>query len=174
MSLFRKSISPAALGTVIYDFVHRAFLDGPMSHESLAEELNEDPADLPDGYEGEVLMALLYSAMVAVEATCEESTGGPILESMVKVYVSQGEEGGLGRSQVEQLKEQLRRRVHEYAACLRNHTGSGPAWHLGKAFYCNVVGEKRESAVGVTTAARYFFASVDGVKGVLRQFKVTG
>lgn len=174
MPLFRKPISAAELGTIIYDSVHSAFLDGPMSYESFAERLGTDPDDLPNGYEGEVLIALLYSAAVAVEATYEEPIGGPILESMVNVYVSHGEEGGLNRAQVDQLKDQFRKRVHEYAGCLRNNAGLGPAGHLGKALYRNVVGDERQSALGVTAAAQYFFASVDGVKGVLERFKVAG
>jgi len=168
-----KSTTKQDLGRTIYTALQQAFVsDTPMSYSSLLKELGEDPEKMTSDYAGEILVGLLFAAGVAIQGTYEEPVGEPAFQSALNEYVAHGMQGGLSKQQVAELKSRAVARMQEYDACLKDESGGGPASNLGTAFLRHVVGDKKTDDGATVAAARYLFAHINGVKGILAEHTV--
>jgi len=174
MSFFKKRISAHELGDVIYAHIRYEVMspDSPLFHAKLISQLEENPDGLPPAYILELLIGSLFGALLSIEKKHPYPKAGIIIDTIRNTFISHAQPimQNLAITD-EEMTTLIIQRFHEYHESL-DITGAGPGWHLGKAYYWNILGRKKEDPKGPTYSSLYILKFADFADGILKGYKV--
>jgi hypothetical protein len=175
MSLFKKKISAYDLGDVIYSHIRYEVMsqDSPLFHCKLISQLEENLDDLPPAYILELLIGSLFGALLSIEKKYQYPNAGAIIDSMRHSFNSHAQPIIQSLAITDnQMTSLIVQRFHEYYESLNNKEGAGPVWHLGKAYYWNIIGHKKEEPTGPTYCGLYILKFTKFADSILKEYKV--
>lgn len=129
----KKEIQPDELGQLLYQVIQMGLSDDRLSVESLLDQLSLTENDVVKQYQAEIIIALMYQAIVAVVRRYEYPLAGDVLDGMTKEFFSHYKE--MDGTDEDSLLALFQQRVKEYYEAESNTAGHGPAYWLGKKFY---------------------------------------
>jgi len=175
MSFFKKKIAARDLGDVIYAHIRYEVMsqDSPLFHSKLISQLEENLDHLPPAYILELLIGSLFGALLSIEKKYQYPKAGVIIDGMRDAFISHAQQiiQSLAITD-EEMTSLIVQRFHEYYESLNNKSGAGPAWHLGKAYYWNILGHKKEEPTGPTYSGLYILKFTEFADSILKEYKV--
>lgn len=162
MKLFRKHLSPEELGEMIYESL-RAGMEssGDLSVRRFLEALDQEPDALDEQYVGEIIIALMFGATLAMERSASARVAEQLGAGMKSEFLNHLQEQGASAIQKAEWETVLSSRFLEYRHCIEDYSGFEPPWKLGRQLYWNVVGEQRYIAMSLKIATLYILAARD-------------
>ncbi|MCB0749382.1 MAG: hypothetical protein KDC90_18105, partial [Ignavibacteriae bacterium] len=152
-----------------------------MSFNALFNSLKAGPEDFVDNYDIEIIIALLFHVILAVESTYEYPLAGDILDGMTSEFAEHLVELGCNESDIKNALKLYHKRIGEYYEAERNKAGDGPAYWLGKKFLENITRPALSELISKVDdhnknkdlqlkmhfliAYKYLFATFMGIKG---------
>ncbi len=73
----------------------------------------------------------------------------------------------------EKMIQLILQRFQEYSESLNNQSEAGPTWHLGKTYYWNILGHKKEELNGPIYSSLYILKFSDFVNSILKKYKLS-
>lgn len=175
MAFFRKKISAHDLGNVVYSHIRDEVMshDSPLFHGKLTGDLEEKANDLSPAYILELLIGSLFGALLSIEKKHQYPKAGLIMDGMRDAFLSHAQPiiESIGLTN-DQMKSLILQRFQEYYECLNTNTGAGPVWYLGKAYYWNILGRKKEEPKGPMLSGLYMLKFSEFAENILRNYKV--
>ena len=175
MNLFKRKISAHDLGDIIYRHVRYEVMsqDSPLFHSKLISQIEENYDDLPPTYILELFIGSLFGALLSIEKNYQYPKAGAIIDGMRDAFLPHAEP--LMQSldiTNEDITSLIIRRFEEYYESLNNKSGAVPGWHLGKAYYWNIIGRKKEEPTGPMYCSIYILKFMDFANSILKEYKV--
>lgn len=170
MKLFRKHTTPEELGARLYESLR----SGMDSEEALSVQHLMDSFDLgveerDENYRGEVIVGLMFAAVLAVERSATPRLVHQITAGMKAEFLSHLEEQGANPLQRAEWENVLAARFLDYRKSLEEYSGFEPPWKLGRAFYWNLLGEEVYAAMAIKIATLYLMAARDQCQRLLNE-----
>ena len=168
MPLFRKHLTPAALGGMIYELLRQELeSSGELGIQSLLGHLELDRADMHNQYRGDIMISLMFAAVMAIERSTGGKTARGIISGMKEEFLTHLEEQGASPLQRSEWEATIASSFLLYRSALETYTGFEPPWKLGRQLYWNLVGEERYQAMAIKIATLYLMAGRDRVQDLL-------
>ncbi len=175
MAFFKKKILAHELGSVIYAHIRYEVMsqDSPLFYGKLLGDLEEKADDLSTAYILELLLGSMFGALLSIEKKYQYPKAGLIIDSLRDAFLSHSYPiiENLGLTD-EQMKSLILQRFQEYYECLNNKSGAGFVWHLGKAYYWNILGHKKEEPKGPMLSGLYLLKFLEFTENILQNYKV--
>jgi len=170
MKLFRRHTTPEDLGARLYEALRSGLESkGDLSSDRLLESIDLSPETLDENYRGEVIVGLMFAAVLAVERSATPRLVHQITAGMKAEFLSHLEEQGASPLQRAEWENVLAARFLDYRKSLEEYTGFEPPWKLGRAFYWNILGEEAYMAMAIKIATLYLSAARDHCQQVLNE-----
>lgn len=175
----RKEVNPHQLGNCLYQAIQIGLSSrSELSIDSLIDRLELTENDLILEYESEIIMALMYQVILAVDNKYNFPVAGYIFNGMTEEFLSHTKEMGATDSQLEAFLSLFKIRTEEYAKAEKNKTLYGPAYWAGKAFLENLTGVEQDILDPITPikfaiCSNFLTASLVGINSVLQKYKIT-
>lgn len=171
MKLFRRHITPGDLGARIYELL-RAGMESPgdLNVERLIGNIDLAGAIPDENYQGEVMVALMFAAGLAVERSASPRPAHLITAGMKAEFLSHLDEQGADAVQQAEWESILASRFLEYRRTLEEYTGFEPPWKLGREFYWNIRGEQVYAAMSIKIATLYLLTARDRCQELLNEY----
>lgn len=170
MKLFRRHITSGDLGARIYELLRSGMASpGDLSVERLIESIDLSAGVLDENYRGEVMVGLMFAAVLAVERSASPRLAHLITAGMKAEFMSHLEEQGADPVQQAEWENILAARFLEYRRTLEEYTGFEPPWKLGRAFYWSIRGEEVYAAMPIKIATLYLLSARDRCQETLNE-----
>ena len=168
---FRKHIHPGQVGSMIYEML-RACLesDEELCMESLLLHLGVQQEDLPDQYTGEIMIGLMFSAVLATERSTTARTAQKIISGMTDEFIHHLEEQGASPVQCAEWEATIAAAFLAYRNSMEDYSGFEPPWKLGRQFYWNLVENEEYAAMSIKISTLYLLAARDRVQQLLNEY----
>ncbi len=144
-----------------------------LSVERVAGSLDLPTDELSDQYVGEVMIASMFGAALAIERSTWKWLGQQIEKGMVSEFLLHLREQGAADEQVNEWRDVLEARFSEYRTCLEGYEELEPPWKLGRQFYWNITGEERYVAMSIKIATLYILEARDAAQKLINQYGPT-
>lgn len=168
MKLFQKHKRPEDLGAMIYESLREAIVsEGDLSVARLIQSLDKTEAELGDQYHGEVIVGLMFAAVMAIERSATPQVANRIVAGMKAEFLTHLGEQGASEIERAEWEAIIAGRFLEYRHSLENYSGFEPPWKLGREFLWNMIGEKEQIAMSIKIATLYLLAARDASQELL-------
>jgi len=175
----KKEISPRQLGKFLYQAIQMGLSSrSELSIDSLLDRLELTENDLILEYQSEVILALMYQVILAVDSKYNFPIAGYIINGMMEEFLSHTKEMGATGNQLESFLSLFEVRTREYADAEKNKTLYGPAYWIGKSFLENLTGIEQDildpiAPIKFAICGDFLTASLVGINSVLQKYKIT-
>ena len=171
MRLFKKHILPADLGARLYEELRKGMeSDNDLSLEGFLSSLDTDIKSINDQYAGEIMVGVMFGAVMAIERSASERVAGEIIAGMKLEFFRHLEEQGANPIQRAEWETILADRFLGYRQCLVDYSGFEPPWKLGRQFYWNLIGAEEHVAILIKISTLYLLAARDRSQELLNKF----
>jgi hypothetical protein len=171
LRLFRKQTRPADLGSILYEALRSGMeSDGDLSIDGFLRSLDSDLGEANDQYAGEIMVGLMFGAVMAIERSASARVAEQITSGLKLEFVRHLEEQGANAIQRAEWETILADRFLGYRQCLENYSGFEPPWKLGRQFYWNLVGIEDHVAMLVKISTLYLLAARDRCQDLLNEY----
>ncbi len=144
--------------------------DTSLSQSTLMTKIGENPDELSPSYIFELFAGLLFGALLAIEKNYQYPAAGEIMDGVRKEFIKHAKP--VAELTDVQFNSFIAKRFQEYSECMNNQSGAGPIFHIGKQYYWNIIGHKKEDVANVTNAGLYIFKATELVGQILKDYKV--
>lgn len=174
----KKEISPDQLGKYLYQAIQLGLSSrSELSIDLLLTRLELAENDLILEYQTEVILALMYQAILAVDNKYNFPVAGYIINGMTKEFLSHTKEMGATDNQLTSFLSLFEVRTKEYADAEKNKTLDGPAYWIGKSFMENLTGAEQDildpiTPINFAICSEFLTASLVGIDSVLKKIKI--
>lgn len=171
MRLFKKHILPAELGSRLYEELRKGLeSSNDLSLDGFLKSLDTDIRTVNDQYAGEIMVGLMFGAVMAIERSASERVAEEIIAGMKLEFFRHLEEQGANAIQRAEWETILAERFLGYRQCLVDYSGFEPPWKLGRQFYWNLIGAEEHVAILIKISTLYLLAARDRSQHVLNKF----
>ncbi len=146
---------------------------GPLSLARLVTAFEKDPSDLEEQYVGEVMIASMYGATLAVDRSTSRWLGARVIGAMKAEFLAHIREQGASPQQVKEWEAVLLNRFEGYMVSLEGYEGFEPPWKLGRQFLWNVLGQEEYVAKSIKLATMFIYAARDVAQDLLNKYGPT-
>lgn len=191
LKLFRKQHRPEDLGAMIYEALRsgmesvppdeakgrgRAHSTKPASDLSMTgflQSLDRSPADLDEQYVGEIMVALMFGAALAIERSASPHVAEQIDSGMKAEFFSHILEQGASPVEKAEWEAVIADHFLAYRQCMEDYSGFEPPWRLGRQFYWNLIGTEEYNAMSIKIATLYMLTARDVSQDLLNEYGPT-
>ncbi len=175
---FRKYLRPEEVGSKIYELLRTCVeSDGELSLDSLLFNLDLRREALHEHVEGDVMVGLMFSAILATERSTTPRTARKIIMGMTGEFLHHLEEQGADAVQCAEWETTIAAMFLSYRNSMDGYSGFEPPWKLGRQLYWNLVGNEVYAAMPIKIATLYLLAAREKVQSLLNEcgpFILTG
>lgn len=176
--------TPEKLGQLLYQVIQGGLSHENCSVEALLRRLELAETDVVGDYQSEIIIALIFPAILAIEKHYDYPLAGDILDGMIKEFLSHAKEMGGTEEDLKNFMALFHYRIKEYYETVRNSTGEGPFYWIGKKFYENLIGKNQShvndhdkdtdipTKLNFDICANHLTANLAGIDGVLKEYTV--
>lgn len=170
MKLFRKHLHPAQVGSMIYELLRSEMEgDGDLSSSTLLESLDLQGDTLHHQYRGDIIVGLMFGAVMAIERSTGATIAQQIISGMKAEFLAHLEEQGANVLQRAEWEATVAGSFLLYRQALDNYSGFEPPWKVGRQFFWNLIGRELHVAMSVKIATLYLTAAKEKVQGLLNE-----
>ncbi len=175
---FKPKVSARQLGISLYQAIQFSLSSrSELSIQSLIDKLELTEKDLLSEYETEIILALMYQVIFAVDNKYNFPVAGHIVSGMTDEFLAHAKEMVATNSHLEMFLSKFETRSKEYAEAEKNKTLYGPAFWIGKAFLENLTGVEQDiadlmSPIRFAVCSHFLTASLVGINAVLQKYKI--
>lgn len=171
MKLFRKHLRAEQLGTILYEGLRKGMeTDGELSMEAYVGGISAPDRQLDEQYAGEIIVGLMFGAVLAIERSATYRVAEQIIGSMKAEFFNHLKEQGASAIERAEWETILAERFLRYRTCLENYSGFEPPWKLGREFYWNVIGSEDHTAMSVKISTLYILAARNSAQNILNEY----
>ena len=171
MRLSRKYLSPEDLGAMLYEELRSGMeSESDLSMKRFIESLDERPENLDEQYEGEIVNALMFGAILAIERSASPRVAEQIAAGMKAEFLHHVHEQGASVVQKAEWEAVIGNRFLQYRQCLEDYSGFEPPWKLGRQLFWNLIGEEKYVAMSVKIATLYILAAREKCQSLLNEY----
>ena len=171
MRLFRKSLPPEELGAMLYEALRSGMeSNDDLSMERFVQGLDRTNESLDEQYEGEIMVALMFGALLAIERSSSPRVAEQIAAGMKAEFLNHVHEQGASAVQKAEWEAVIAGRFLLYRQTLEGYSGYEPPWKLGRQFFWNLVGSEEYIAMSVKIATLYILAARDACQLLLNEY----
>jgi len=168
---FRKHLRPEDVGSKIYELLRIcAESDEDLSLVSLLSNLDLRREALHEHVEGDVMIGLMFSAILATERSTTPRTARKIIMGMTGEFLHHLEEQGADAVQRAEWEATIAQMFLAYRNCMDGYSGFEPPWKLGRQLYWNLVGNEEYGAMSIKIATLYLLTARDRVQSLLNEW----
>lgn len=168
--LFRKHLPPEELGARIYEGLRSGMeLNDDLSMSRFIRSLDLDPCTLDEQYAGEIMVALMFGATLAIERSASPRVAEQIGAGMKAEFLNHIQEQGATQIQKAEWETITAGRFLDYRRSIEDYSGFEPPWKLGRALFWNIIGEEKYVAMSVKIATLYILAARDLCQSLLNE-----
>ena len=146
---------------------------GDLSMIGFLRSLDRTPAELDEQYVGEIMVALMFGAELAIERSASPRVAEQINAGMKTEFFSHILEQGASPVEKAEWEAVIADHFLSYRQCLEDYSGFEPPWKLGRQFYWNLVGAEVYHALSVKIATLYMLTARDVSQDLLNEFGPT-
>jgi hypothetical protein len=170
MRLFQKNLRASDLGLLIYERLRTGMqTDDDISMNGLLTGLELLPEELDEQYVGEIMIALMFAATLAVERHASPVAAQQVISSMKGEFLNHLDEQGATVIQKAEWESVLADRFLSYRKCLDGYSGFEPPWKLGREFFWKIIGKQVHLAMSVKICTLYLVAAQHTCEEVLKE-----
>jgi hypothetical protein len=171
LRLFRKQTKPVDLGSILYEGLRAGMeSEGDLSIDQFLKSLDRDIDEVNEQYAGEVMVGLMFGAVMAIERSASARVAEQIIAGMKLEFVRHLEEQGANAIQRAEWETIVADRFLGYRQCLENYSGFEPPWKLGRQFYWNLIGAEDHVAMPIKISTLYMLAARDNSQDLLNEY----
>jgi hypothetical protein len=171
MALFKKQLQPEKLGAIVYERLRKELEgNGDLALDHLLHNLGLESANDQPEHAGDVIVALMFAATMAIERSAPEPVAVKIVSGMKSEFLSHLREQGATALQAAEWEATLASSFLVYRTCLEDYSGFEPPWKLGRQFFWNLIGREEYVAMAVKIATLYLIAARDAVQELLNKY----
>lgn len=141
-----------------------------LSLDGFLRSLDTDVKTVNDQYAGEIMVGLMFGAVMAIERSASERVAEEIIVGMKLEFFRHLEEQGANSIQRAEWETILAERFLGYRQCLVDYSGFEPPWKLGRQFYWNLIGVEEHIAILIKISTLYLLAARDRCQEVLNRY----
>lgn len=162
MSPLRKHHTPEEFGALLYETVREAVAaTRELSITGLLTGLELEDGRLSEQYEGEIVIACLFGATMALERSTPVVIRHRIVEGLQGEFIRHLGEQGASAEHCREWRKVFRAQFQEYAESLEGYEGDEPPWKLGRQFLWHLTGGRDHVARSIRHAATYLLQARD-------------
>lgn len=132
-----------------------------LSVNTLLAGLEVVPEELGEQYIGEIMIALMFSATLAIESHASPRAAHLVVSAMKAEFLNHLDEQGASAIQKAEWEAVLADRFLVYRKTLDGYSGFEPPWKLGRAFFWNLINSELHIAMCVKICTLYLLAARD-------------
>jgi hypothetical protein len=164
-------MKPEDLGATIYEELRRGLeSETDLSIDDFVKSLDKDSTELDEQYAGEIMVGLMFGAVMAIERSASKHVAEQITSGMKLEFMRHLEEQGANAIQRAEWEIILADRFLGYREALENYSGFEPPWKLGRQFYWNLIGVEEHIAMLIKICTLYLLAARDKSQEVLNKY----
>lgn len=174
MGLFRKHKTPEELGATLYEALRTGMASGArLSVAVFLEGLGRTSTDFDEQYLGEIMTALMFGGLMAIERSAPSRVAEQITAGMKAEFFQHLAEQGASAVQKAEWENVVADRFLNYRKCLEDYEGFEPPWKLGREFYWILVGQEDHNAMAIKATTMYLLDARDVCQDLLNEFGPT-
>ena len=171
LRLFRKQTRPGDLGSLIYEALRKGMeSNGELSMDQFIHGLDKDPDEISEQYAGEIMVGLMFGAVMAIERSASARVAEQVIAGMKIEFLRHLEEQGADPIQRAEWETILADRFLSYRQTLENYSGFEPPWKLGRQFYWNLIGTEEHIAMLIKISTLYLLGARDKSQEILNEY----
>jgi hypothetical protein len=171
LRLFRKQTKPVELGSILYEALRAGMeSEGDLSIVHFLRSLDKDVDEVNEQYAGEVMVGLMFGAVMAIERSASTRVAEQIISGLKLEFLRHLEEQGANAIQRAEWETILADRFLGYRQCLENYSGFEPPWKLGRQFYWNLIGAEEHVAMLIKISTLFILAARDRCQDLLNEY----
>lgn len=143
--------------------------NGDLSSKRFLESLDLSREELDEQYEGEIMVGLMFGAMLAIERSASARVAAQISAGMKAEFLNHIQEQGASPVEKAEWETVIASRFLDYRRYLEDYSGFEPPWKLGRQLFWNIVGKEEYVAMSVKIATLYMLAARDVAQGMLNE-----
>ena len=156
---------------MLYEGLRRGLeSDSDLSLDGFLRSLNHDVSQVNEQYAGEIMVGLMFGAVMAIERSASERVAEEIVSGMKLEFLRHLEEQGANAIQRAEWEIILADRFLGYRQCLEDYSGFEPPWKLGRQFYWNLIGTEEHIAMLIKISTLYLLAARDASQDTLNKY----
>ena len=162
MTPLRKHHTPEEFGALLYETIREAIAaTRELSMTGLLAGLELEDGLLSEQYEGEIVVACLFGATMALERSTSVIIRERIVDGLQEEFIRHlGEQGALPEH-CEEWRRVFRGQFKEYRECIEGYEGDEPPWKLGRQFLWHLTGRRDHLARSIRHAVLYLLQARD-------------
>jgi len=162
MSALRKHLTPEEFGALLYETVREAVVaTRELSMTRLLTGLELQDGLLSEQYEGEIVIACLFGATLALERSTSAVIRLRIVEGLQEEFIRHLAEQGAHPEHCREWRRVFSAQFREYAECSEGYEGEEPPWKVGRHFLWHLTGRRDHLAGSVRHAALFLLQARD-------------
>ncbi|MDH4069392.1 MAG: hypothetical protein OEV30_03115, partial [Ignavibacteria bacterium] len=167
MKLFRKHLHPETIGSMVYELLRSEMeRNGDLSFVSLLDSLDLQQETLHSQYRGDIIVGLMFGAVMAIERSTGTTTAQQIISGMKNDFLAHLEEQGASVLQRAEWEATVAGSFLLYRQALEDYSGFEPPWKVGRQFYWNLIGREQHVAMSVKISTLYLVAAQEKVQAL--------
>jgi hypothetical protein len=171
LRLFRKQTKPTDLGSILYEALRAGMeSEAVLSINHFLKNLDRHVDEVNEQYAGEVMVGLMFGAVMAIERSASPRVAEQIIAGMKLEFVRHLEEQGANAIQRAEWETILADRFLGYRQCLENYSGFEPPWKLGRQFFWNLIGVEEHVAMLIKISTLYLLEARDRCQDLLNEY----
>jgi len=156
MSPLRKHRTPEEFGALLYETIREAVAaTRELSITGLLTGLQLQDGRLSEQYEGEIVIACLFGATMALERSTPFVIRQRITEGVQQEFIRHLAEQGASDGDCQEWRRVVRAQFAEYGDCVEGYEGEELPWKLGRQFLWHLTGGRDHVASSLRHAAQY-------------------
>lgn len=138
--------------------------------ERFLQGLDLDQGTLDEQHAGEIMIALMFGATLAIERSASPRVAEQIGAGMKAEFLNHLQEQGATNIQKAEWETIAASRFLEYRRSVEDYSGFEPPWRLGRRLFWNLILEEKYIAMSVKIAALYILAARDACQELLNEY----
>ena len=174
---FKRKVTPHKLGEEIYKNIRFGVMSTGtvLSKDYIIDNMEEERTSLPGFYIFEILIGLMFGADIAVRREFDRGEESEIAKKImdgVNEGFTKHAAPALSGASTEEIEKLLMSRFQEYRECLNSTDGAGPKSNMGRKFYWNVVGSRKENDTIAERAGHQIDEATEMVEEMIKKRKL--
>jgi len=158
----RRHLTPEDFGALLYETVREAAATTEeLSITGLLAGLELPDGHLSEQYEGEIIIACLFGATMALERSAPAMIRQRIVDGLHAEFTRHLAEQGALPEHCREWRKVFTAHFREYELCLEGYEGDEPPWKLGREFLWHLTGGRDHPARSIRHAALYLLQARD-------------
>jgi hypothetical protein len=141
-----------------------------LSINHFLKNLDRHVDEVNEQYAGEVMVGLMFGAVMAIERSASPRVAEQIIAGMKLEFLRHLEEQGANAIQRAEWETILADRFLGYRQCLENYSGFEPPWKLGRQFFWNLIGVEEHVAMLIKISTLYLLEARDRCQDLLNEY----